>query len=167
MTDAEGLFTAYQHRLFRYFCQVVGQPEVARELTQDVFLRVSRTSIPAAPDGEVRAWLFRIARNLALDYQRRRQRRPEPTPLVDDVARAPSQDVAAAVNEALATLHELDRDVFVMREIAGLGYQEIAGACGLTADGVRSRIHRARLQLRAALSGQIAARQTMAMRNSG
>jgi RNA polymerase sigma-70 factor (ECF subfamily) len=79
----------------------------------------------------------------------------------------PSQDVDIAVNEALATLSDLDRDVFLMREVAGLGYEEIAHACGLTPDAVRSRIHRARLQLRAQLAAPIATRRTMPMRRSG
>jgi RNA polymerase sigma-70 factor (ECF subfamily) len=54
-----------------------------------------------------------------------------------------------------------------MREVAGLGYDEIASACGLTPDAVRSRIHRARLELRERLSGPIAARRMTPMRRSG
>ena len=165
--DPEALFAAHHHRLFRYFCRAVGQTETARDLTQDVFLRVSRTAIPVAADGEVRAWLFQIARNLALDHHRKRLRHPEPSELIDEGARLPSQDVDLAVNEALAALAELDRDVFLMREVAGLGYEEIGRACGLTGDAVRSRIHRARLQLREALASPIATRRTIPMRQSG
>jgi RNA polymerase sigma-70 factor, ECF subfamily len=165
--DPEALFAAHQHRLFRYFCRAVGQRETARDLTQDLFVRVTRTAIPVTADGEVRAWLFHIARNLALDHHRRRLRRPEPAVLTDDAARAPSQDVDLAVNEALAALADLDRDVFVMREVAGLGYDEIGRACGLTPDAVRSRLHRTRLQLRDALAAPIATRRTIPMRHSG
>lgn len=165
--DPETLFAAHQHRLFRYFCRAVGQREAARDLTQDLFVRVTRTTIPVAADGEVRAWLFHIARNLALDHHRRRLRQPEPVVLVDESARSPSQDVDLAVNEALAALPDLDRDVFVMREVAGLGYDEIGRACGLTPDAVRSRLHRTRLQLREALAAPIASRRTTPMRHSG
>jgi RNA polymerase sigma-70 factor (ECF subfamily) len=165
--DAGALFAAHQHRLFKYFCRAVGHAETARDLTQDVFLRVSRTAIPVAADGEVRAWLFQIARNLALDHHRRRLTRPEAAALVDEGARSPSQDVDLAVNEALAALPDLDRDVFLMREVAGLGYAEIGRACGLTPDAVRSRIHRARLQLRQHLASPIATRRTIPMRHSG
>jgi RNA polymerase sigma-70 factor (ECF subfamily) len=165
--DPAALFAAHQHRLFKYFCRAVGQTETARDLTQDVFLRVSRTTIPVATDGEVRAWLFHIARNLALDYHRTRLRQPKPSVLMDDRTRIPSQDVDLAVNEALARLPDLDRDVFLMREVAGLGYEEIGTACGLTRDAVRSRIHRARLQLREDLASPIATRRTMPMRQSG
>jgi RNA polymerase sigma-70 factor (ECF subfamily) len=167
MADAEALYTANRNRLFRYFCRAVGHEEDARELTQDVFLRVSRTVIPSGPEGAVRGWLFQIARNLALDHHRSGQRRPPLDVLADTAVRPASQDTSAAVNEALAALADLDRDVFLMREMAGLGYDEIALACGLTPDAVRNRIHRARLQLRDRLSGQIAARRSAPMRRSG
>lgn len=165
--DTAALFAAHQHRLFKYFCRAVGETETARDLTQDVFVRVSKTAIPAASDGEIRAWLFKIARNLAIDHHRENRRRPEASELVDEAARSPSQDVDLAVNAALATLADLDRDVFLMREVAGLGYEEIGRACALTPDAVRSRIHRARLQLRAGLASPIATRRTIPMRQSG
>jgi RNA polymerase sigma-70 factor (ECF subfamily) len=165
--DAEALYNANHHRLFRYFCRAVGHVETARDLTQDVFVRVSRSVIPNAPVGSLRGWLFQIARNLALDHHRSGQRRPHLEALTDIAARPASQDTSAEVNEALASLADVDRDVFVMREVAGLGYEEIAAACGLTPDAVRSRIHRTRLQLRERLSGQIAARRAAPMRQSG
>jgi RNA polymerase sigma-70 factor, ECF subfamily len=165
MADPEHLFTAHHKGLFRYFCRAVGQAEAARDLTQEVFLRLSRTRIPAEDDGDLTGWLFRVARNLALDFHRSRLRHPSLT-LVEDGGRAASQDVSAAVNEALALLPALDRDVFLMREVAGLGYEEIAGACDLTADAVRSRIHRTRLQLRDRLAAPIATSRTVAATRS-
>jgi RNA polymerase sigma-70 factor, ECF subfamily len=165
--ETAALFAAHERRLFKYFCRAVGDMETARDLTQDVFVRVSRAAIPAASDGEVRSWLFKIARNLAIDHHREHVRRPAPSELIDEAARSPSQDVDLAVNEALATLGDLDRDVFLMREVAGLSYEEIGRACGLTPDAVRSRIHRARLQLREHLASPIATRRTIPMRLSG
>jgi RNA polymerase sigma-70 factor (ECF subfamily) len=165
--DPEGLCVANQPRLFKYFLRAVGQIETARDLTQDVFLRVSRAAVPQVPDGELRAWLFRIARNLALDHHRRHRHEPLAIRPALDPARASSQEVDAAVHEALASLPDLDRDVFLMREMAGLGYDEIAKACELTPDAVRSRIHRTRLQLRSRLATPIATRRTMPMCHSG
>ena len=167
MTDVEALYTANHDRLFRYFCRAVGHIEDARELTQDVFVRVSRSVMPTGPEGARRGWLFQIARNLALDHHRSRQRRPQVEALTDHALRPASQDTSAQVNEALAALSDLDRDVFLMREVAGLGYDDIASACGLTPDAVRNRIHRARLQLRLQLSSEIAARRATPMRRTG
>ena len=164
MADSEALYSANHRRLFRYFCRAVGRAETARDLTQEVFLRVTRTAIPVAADGDLRGWLFRIARNLALDHHRSRRRQPEPAPLTMEPTRSASQDVSAAVNEALASLPPVDRDVFVMREVAGLGYEEIAAACELTPDAVRSRLHRTRLLLREQLAAPIATCRTAAMR---
>ena len=166
MDNPEGLFAANHHRLFRYFCRAAGSGEVARDLTQEVFLRVSRSQVPSGSEAELRAWLYRIARNLALDHHRQDRRRPEFAAAAADPSRPASQDVNLAVNEALASLPGLDRVVFLMREVAGLGYEEIARACELTPDAVRSRIHRARLQLRQRLAAPIATFQTLAVRRA-
>lgn len=165
MADSEGLFAAYHQKVFKYFCRAVGGGDAARDLTQEVFLRVSRSH--ASVNGDGSAWLFRIARNLVLDHHRSRSRHPEPSALIHEVARPAHQDVSTAVNEAMASLPALDRDVFLMREVAGLGYDEIAEACELTADAVRSRIHRTRVQLRDQLAAPIATSRTMAATRSG
>jgi RNA polymerase sigma-70 factor (ECF subfamily) len=62
-----------------------------------------------------------------------------------------TQELTIALGEALGRLTPLDRDVFLLREAGGLSYDEIAAACELTSDAVRSRLHRARQQLRSAL----------------
>jgi RNA polymerase sigma-70 factor, ECF subfamily len=155
VTTVESLFAEHRERLFLYFCRAVGQ-ETAQDLTQDVFVRVSRAALPGdGTGGDLRPWLFRIARNLALDHHRRRVRHAEDLVEVPERARAASQDTNLALHEALATLADLDRDVFLLREAAGLSYDEIARACDLTVEAVRSRIHRARLQLRSALTAPI------------
>jgi RNA polymerase sigma-70 factor (ECF subfamily) len=165
--DTEALYYANHRGLFRYLCRAVGHVETARDLTQDVFVRVSRSIIPDGSEAALRGWLFQIARNLALDHHRSNQRRPPAAPLTDTAVRPASQDASVEVNDALASLADVDRDVFLMRAVAGLGYDDISSACGLTSDAVRSRIHRARLQLRERLSGQIAMRRTTPMRRSG
>ena len=53
--DAEALYNANHRGLFRYFCRAVGHVETARDLTQDVFVRVSRSVIPAAPEAALAA----------------------------------------------------------------------------------------------------------------
>ena len=68
---------------------------------------------------------------------------------------APRQETTVAINEALAALDELDRDVFLMREVAGLRYDEIAQACDLTDRRGAARIHRTRLRLRDHLKASI------------
>jgi RNA polymerase sigma-70 factor, ECF subfamily len=156
MADAEALFVAHQSGLRRYLQRTVGHAETARDLTQDVFVRVAAApSLPAA-DSERRSWIFRIARNLAIDHQRRHAVRFEVAAPPRDAGQVAPQDTSIAVNEALAALDQLDRDVFLLRETGGLSYAEIATACDLTVPAARSRLHRARLELRDRLRGPIA-----------
>ena len=164
VTDAEKLFALYQGRLHRYLGRACGETELARDLTQEVFLRVSRAAVPVASENQQAGWLFRIARNVALDHHRQRKRRPEEALGAFDRANGAPQEAAAALNQALSTLPELDRDVFLMREMSGLSYDEIAMACELTADAVRNRIHRARLQLREVLSSSLRPLRTRQIR---
>ena len=154
MADADVLFAEHRHGVFRYLCRIVGQTEAAHDLTQEVFLRVARTRVPDADPASLRAWVFRIARNLALNHLRDGHRRPH---LVEAADRAEPavQELGAALNEALAALSETDRDVFLLREMAGLRNGEIADACDLTVDAVRARLHRARQQLRTTLGGPL------------
>ena len=155
MTDAETLFALYQDRLRRYLGRASGETELARDLTQEVFLRVSRVAIPVASENQLAGWLFRIARNVVMDHHRQRNRQPEEVRETVDQARGASQETTMALNQALSVLQELDRDVFLMREISGLSYDDIANACELTPDAVRNRIHRARLQLREVLAASL------------
>ena len=152
LADADVLFTTHRDGVFRYLSRIVGQGD-AGELTQEVFLRVARGPLPPAEPGARRAWIFKVARNLALNHVRDDRRRGIPVDLVELHERpaAATQELSAALAEALDRLAPLDRDVFLMREASGLTYDEIAAACELTPDAVRSRLHRARLQLRASL----------------
>jgi len=150
VTDADRLFSEHRDGVFRYVRRIVGQPEAARDLTQEVFLRVARAGVPDTAGEGRRAWIFRIARNLALNHVRDHRRRPQSVAIEDRSAPA-TQELSEAIRQALAALPEIDRDVFLLREQAGLPYDEIAASCGLTTDAVRSRLHRTRQQLRDAL----------------
>lgn len=149
MADSDVLFIAHRDGVFRYLSRIVGQGD-ASELTQEVFLRVARGPVPLPDPGARRAWIFSIARNLALNHVRNDRRRGVSVELQERPSAA-TQELSVALAEALTQLAPLDRDVFLMREASGLTYDEIAVACDLTPDAVRSRLHRARLQLRAAL----------------
>src|SRR3982751_823671 len=156
MADAETLFAEHQPAVLRYLTRIVGHAETARDLAQDVFLRISRTTIPQAEAAELRAWVFRIARNLAFNYLRDQARRPVAVELVDEPLTG-SAETTVAVRQALQRLADVDRDVFLLREIAGLSYDELASVCELTPDAVRSRLQRARSELRRLLAGALEA----------
>jgi RNA polymerase sigma-70 factor (ECF subfamily) len=150
VADAELLFALHRQGVFRYLCRVVGRPETAQDLTQEVFLRVSRAQVPDADPSGHRAWVFKIARNLVLNHIRDGHRHGLAVSMVETVSPA-TQELTLAVRQAVEALPETDRDVFLMRESAGLSYGEIADACDLTVEAVRARLKRAREQLRAEL----------------
>jgi len=123
----------------------------------DIVRILSSATLPPTAEQQ-RAWVFRIARNLVIDHHRRQKHRQTEPLTADPVSdgRTTSADTAAIVHQALSRLDDDARDVFLMREVSGLSYVEIAEACQLTPDAVRSRIHRTRLQLRAQLTAPIA-----------
>jgi len=158
VADAKMFFSQHRDGVFRYLSRIVGQADTADELTQEVFLRAWRAPAAGETDVERRAWVFKVARNLALNHLRDARRRPETVELAEATQPA-TQELSAALRQALAALPDLDRDVFLMKETVGLSYDEIASACDVTIDAVRARLHRARSQLREALGRQIADRR--------
>jgi RNA polymerase sigma-70 factor (ECF subfamily) len=100
--------------------------------------------------------VFTIARHLALNHLRDGSRRPRAVELTDRPQPA-TQEMAVALREAIEQLPVIERDVFMMREAGGLSYDEIARVCNLPPGAVRSRLHRARQQLRDNLGGALGA----------
>ena len=139
----ERLYLSYQPQVLRYLTRMLGQRETAQDLTQETFLRATRSDAPDE-DPQQRAWIFRIARNLALNHIRDTSRHLALTPDAPRTDTAAPHDTALIVNEAVGKLPALDRDVLVLRESAGLTYDEIAAACGITTDAVRASSGRGR-----------------------
>jgi RNA polymerase sigma-70 factor (ECF subfamily) len=158
----EEIVRAHSARVFRLAYRLTGNQHDAEDLTQEVFVRVFR-SLSSYTPGTFEGWLHRITTNLFLDGARRRQRiRFEG--LGDDVAqRLPGTDLTPAqvwderhfdgdVQEALRALPPDYRAAVVLCDIEGFSYEEIAATMGVKLGTVRSRIHRGRAQLRAALA---------------
>jgi RNA polymerase sigma factor (sigma-70 family) len=128
MAESNALFMACHAGLVRYLTGAVGHPETARDLAQDVFVRVTAAEALPATEEARRAWLFHIARNIAIDHHRRQSlRQVEPITVEPTVGKDDSADTALIVKQALASLDDLARDVFLMREMAGLSLQADTG----------------------------------------
>ena len=157
----EDVVREHSARVYRLAYRLTGNSHDAEDLTQEVFVRVFR-SLPTYTPGTFEGWLHRITTNLFLDITRRRQRirfeglgeetaarlkgaEPTPSQAFDD--RHLDHDIAVA----LADLPPEYRAAVVLCDIEGLTYEEIAAALGVKLGTVRSRIHRGRAQLRAAL----------------
>ena len=148
-------------RVYRLAYRLTGNPHDAEDLTQEVFVRVFR-SLSSYTPGTFEGWLHRITTNLFLDMVRRRARiRFDALP--DDAERLPSRDRGPAtvydethfdhdVQAALDALPPDFRAAVVLCDLEGLSYEEIAATLGIKIGTVRSRIHRGRTLLRAALA---------------
>jgi len=165
VTDVERFYADHRDGVFRYLRRIVGAPEAARDLTQEVFLRVSRAGVPEAPEQGRRAWVFKIARNLALNHVRNGHRRPVSVELGEIVVPA-TQELGVAMRAAIEALPALDRDIFLLREMTGLRYEEIASACDVSLEAVRSRLHQARQSLRTSLGASLDVRAQRGVRCS-
>ncbi len=169
VTDAEAwtppswdeVVRQHSARVYRLAYRLTGNAYDAEDLTQDVFIRVFR-SLSSYTPGTFEGWLHRITTNLFLDTVRRKQRIRFDA-LADDAAdrlrgREPTPEHAfsdrmldADIHNALDALAPDFRVAVVLCDIEGLSYEEIAATLGVKLGTVRSRIHRGRSQLRAAL----------------
>jgi RNA polymerase sigma factor (sigma-70 family) len=157
----EDIVRTHSARVYRLAYRLTGNPHDAEDLTQEVFVRVFR-SLSSYTPGTFEGWLHRITTNLFLDSARRKQRirfeglademahrlagsEPTPAQAFDDTHL--DDDVQAA----LKALPPEYRAAVVLCDIEGFSYEEIAATLGVKLGTVRSRIHRGRAQLRAAL----------------
>ena len=150
-SSAEDLFGRHHRDVYRFLVRMTGRRDVADDLVQDVFLNVVRALRNGGPVGHERGWIFSIARNLLADRHRRSQREIVTADEPPEQSTPATQALTVRLAESLDRLAEADREAFLLREIGGLSYQEIADMCGCTMDSVRCRLHRTRGALRAML----------------
>ncbi len=162
------LVLKYQDRLFNTVFHVVGHAEDARDIVQEALVQAFLKLESFRRESAFYTWLYRIAFNVAMSQRRRR--RPavsmdrlretahmEPLDDEDDPAESlERKERCGQVRRAIGRLPEEYRAVLVLREIDGCCYETIAEVLDLPVGTVRSRLHRARLQLREQLKGVLA-----------
>lgn len=135
------LLERYERELFAYALRLTGDRDEADDLYQDTFLAAFR-AWPPPRRGNERAWLYRIATNKAID----RARRARPRVSLEDLAlAAPERDSATALDlaRAIALLPPGQRAAFVLRQVQGLPYTELAAALGCSVEAARARVSEA------------------------
>jgi len=155
------LFEAYWPRVLGLLRHRVGC--AAEDLTAETFARAIRGRHTFTPTVSFRAWLYRIAHNLAVDYLRHESGGPlrvvrlddpaGPASAADDpVELAAAHELAEAYELALRSLPDHQRDSFELVESHALAYDEAAAGLDLPVGTVKSHVHRARDRLRHLLS---------------
>lgn len=165
--DFKAIHDSYRPRILRYLKRLVG-PGEAEDLTQEVFVRVSRGLPDFKGDSKLSTWIYRIATNVATDRLRLKsfkdtqsgKANPHHEGPINDVdtlldTKSPSlvrqlmrEEMSSCIHDYINTLPENYRAVVIMSDIEGLTNQEIAGVLGLTLDAVKIRLHRGRAKLR-------------------
>ncbi|SDT73366.1 RNA polymerase sigma factor [Actinoplanes derwentensis] len=162
--DFAALFDRHAPHIHRYLARRLGD-QSADDLVAETFLTAFRRRASFRADQrDARPWLYGIATNLVAQHRRdevRRLRLHRAVPPEQDTAchadRVAADVTAAALRntltEALADLADGDRDVLLLLVQEELTYEQVGAALDIPVGTVRSRMHRARVQLRAALGG--------------
>lgn len=150
----EDVVRRYEARIRNFAYGFVRDRAAAEDIAQETFLAAYRKAKSYRGEGSFRSWLYRIAIRRAQDELRRRRRRLD-VPLeaagIDARATEPhlGQEAGWDVARALGAMKPEHRTALVLREVEGLSYREMAEVLGWSMANVQTRIHRARLELRA------------------
>jgi RNA polymerase sigma-70 factor (ECF subfamily) len=155
----EQLYGRYRQPLYLFLLRSTASEPDAQDLFQELWDRVVRAR-DGFDGGSIKAWLFRIARNLRIDLYRRRQLRPvsgdgeterlagkDPGPL----AHSEDVDCIELMNREIGRLPADQRDAFLLKEESGLSLATIADLSGVGRETIKSRLRYAMQRLRAAL----------------
>lgn len=163
----EPLMSRYQDRVYRLIARSVRDGETAADLTQETFLKAWRGLPKYQGDAEFFTWLYRIARNVVASEFRRVAARPKIVASVearsDEEAGVPEPEAQHASPEAAALTRERQeqlwdalqglgpefREIILLRDVEGQSYEDLADLLEIPVGTVRSRLHRARLELKA------------------
>lgn len=156
----DAIFRAYYPSLVGVAERIVGERAVAEEVAQDVMLELWRLRETAAADDSARAYLFRAARNRALNHVRHERMKVRTAPFAagetvtqaEAPRRLAEEEIDAAVREAVAGLPERCREVFELSRGHGLRYAEIAETLGISVKTVEAQMGKALRLLRERLA---------------
>ena len=149
-----------RHRMatYRVALRMLGDAGDAEDATQDAFVQAWRNLAGFRADAAFSTWMYRIVTNRCLNVLRSR-RRTEPLPTEREAPASRPDRIAEArwqvedLKQAIGRLTPEQRVPFVLRELEGHSYQEIADTLDLSVPAVKSRLHRARLEVLTAMRG--------------
>ena len=151
------LYARYHRSIYRYLFYRTGDPQVAEDLTSDVFLKMVESLRGWRMDGApIQAWLFLVARNLVIDFYRRTS--AHPLVAIDENLDEAGQDVDKTVDHrltsdelarALSRLDSLQRDVLLLRFVEGMPLAETADVLHKSVNATKALQRRALIALRA------------------
>lgn len=161
----EELLSRHEKQVYRFSLRMCGSEEDAKEVLQETLLAAFRGLHAFRGEAELSTWLYQVARTHCL--RARRKRVGEPTELqpldspdaarVEAAAHTPDEasharQMGEVLQAAILALPEEQRETLILRDVEGLSAEEAARVVGIEVGALKSRLHRARLQLRTHLS---------------
>lgn len=158
----ERLLERHHAAVYRFGRKMCGEEEDAKDVLQETLFAAARSLPEFRGASSVSTWLYTIARSFCVKKRRRSKFAPAAVESLDasdlprevaDPSRTPEEaaegkQLRHALDQAIAALEPAYREVLVLRDVEGLPANEVAQVMGLTVEAVKSRLHRARLQLR-------------------
>jgi RNA polymerase sigma-70 factor (ECF subfamily) len=151
----------YERKIYATLLGMLHDRDAAWEMSQETFLRAFQSLDQFKGEAGLYTWLYRIAVNLAIDFQRHERHQPPPAETVDrraderpqgDPYRSTrSREIGERVRAAIAELTPDHRAVILLREVEGLSYEEIGRVMQCAKGTVMSRLHYARKKLQSLL----------------
>ncbi len=141
----------------RFILRMVGDAWAAEDLTQDTFIKVSKNLNQLEDSSKFRAWVFRIARNLCIDYFRSPSRRKEKKEAICEIREAiepvaqaelEQHEMSRCVQDKIQLLPEPLRAAIALSDTMEMSYREIADILEITVSNAKVRVHRARKALK-------------------
>jgi len=164
-SEFDALFLAHYEGIYRLLFRIIGSPEEAEDLAQETFLRLYRQRFPKGREHNVRAWLYKVATNLAYNALRGRRRRvrreemvqrqAEPAGETDPVETALRRDERTAVRQVLTGLPRRQARLLLLY-YTGLSYRELADVLGVAPGSVGTLLARAKTAFEMAYRASLA-----------
>lgn len=176
----EQLWRKYEQRIYNHCLRMVGDEEEGHDLTQEVSIKVFRKIKNYEHTYAFYTWLYRITVNCCIDYLRKKRRHAQEVSLtpgsdeespdqpreysIPDETRVPDKallnlELSEVIERALLRLSVKLREIFVLKEVGGFSYDEIADILGCSRGTVKSRLFRARERLQELLEPYVQRRQ--------
>ena len=157
----EIIFKKYYPKLLVFVNRHVGDQDVAQDIVQDIFFKLFESSRSLPDDFQLKSWLYKVARNAALDYLRHLQvidrhkfLMADAMIVAEDVDENVDEEIYDRVNQAVESLPEQCRLIIKLNVIEGKKYLEISEELGISINTIRTQVSRGYKKLRDILSNE-------------
>ena len=159
------LLARHEQKIYRFGLRMCGNEEDARDVLQETLLSAFKNLGTFRGDSQLSTWLYQVARSFCIKQRRRHEGEParlesmegaEVKAIATDSsaldAKAHAREVGQVIQAAMSTLQDEQREALVLRDVEGLSAEEAADVMGIEVGALKSRLHRARMQLKLSLA---------------